>query len=94
MFRAVPLACALVTGACSVVFVDAPPRPCTTSATAPVVDTAIGVLAAIGAVYFATSGRDDAVVAAAVEGTLAAGFGASAYVGFGRIARCRAGGAR
>jgi len=95
MFRAVPFACALAVGGCSAVFVDGPPRPpargsCTRSAGAPIVDTSLGVLSALGAIYFATSGRDDAVIATAVETALAAGFGTSAYVGFRRVGRCRA----
>ena len=59
--------------------------PC--SSVAPIADTAIATLAAIGLVYFATEGDELGVV---VEGALVAGFATSAYVGFRRTARCKA----
>ena len=74
---------------CSFVFTNNPPQ-CTSRSTAPIADTAIAVFAAIGAIYFATSDDDNATLGIVVESGLAAAFGASAYVGYRRVARCRA----
>ena len=80
---------ALLAG-CSFVFVKAPPPPCTTSAVVPIVDTAVTVLAAIGAIYVASTDADTKEIGVAVETGIAAGFATSAYVGFRRIGRCHA----
>ena len=85
--RAVVLA--FVATGCSFVFTGNPPPPCSTSSVAPVADTAIAVLAAIGIVYFATSDDDNATIGVVVESGITLGFGASAYTGFSRVARCR-----
>ena len=76
----------LVTG-CSVAFTSNPPPPCNRSSVAPIADTAIATVAAIGAAYFA---GDDNTLGVVVESGLAVGFATSAYVGYRRVGRCRA----
>lgn len=85
--RAVVLA--FVATGCSFAFTSNPPAPCNTSSVAPIADTAVAVLAAIGIVYFATSDDDNATIGIVVESGLALGFGASAYTGYSRVSRCR-----
>lgn len=72
---------------CSIGFTQNPPPPCSTSSVAPIADTAVATIAAIGAAYFA---GEDNTVGVMVEGGLAVGFAASAYVGYRRVGRCRA----
>jgi hypothetical protein len=87
------VAAALVlASACSFAFTNnrSPPE-CTRDPAAPIADTAIAVVAVVGAVYFATSDDDNATLGVIVDSGLAAGFAASAYVGFRRVTRCRAG---
>jgi hypothetical protein len=79
---------ALATG-CSFVRTSNPPPPCNTSSVAPIVDTAVAVVSAIGIVYFATTDDDNATLGVVVTSGLALGFGASAYTGFPRVSRCR-----
>ena len=79
----------MLASGCSFFFTTNPPQ-CTSRSIAPIADTAIAVLAAVGAVYFATSDDDNATVGVVVESGLVAGFGASAYVGYRRVGRCRA----
>ena len=84
--RAAVLALTVTTG-CSFVFTSNPPPPCNRSSVAPIADTAVATLAAIGAVYFAAT---DETIGAAIEGGMTLAFAASAYTGFQRVGRCRA----
>ena len=93
MLRAV-VVLALASGCSLVLTRDPQPPParagCSTSSIPPVADTAVAVVAALGAVYFATASDDDnATLGAVVEAAIAAGFGASAYAGYRRVGRCR-----
>ena len=85
--RAVVFALAL--SGCSFVLTrDAkPPSTSCGPRAAPIADTAAAVVAAMGALYFATS--DDATTALIVDTTLVIGFAAGAYVGYGRVDQCR-----
>lgn len=89
--RALALAALLATG-CSALFVKGPPPgppACTMSRIVPFVDTAVAVLAAVGALYFVA---DDSVehrsLGVVVEGGIALGFGLGAWSGHGRVSRC------
>ncbi|MBA3819295.1 MAG: hypothetical protein H0X17_10415 [Deltaproteobacteria bacterium] len=79
---------------CSFAFVSGPPSPlpapparasCTIAPLVPIVDTAIAVLTAIGAVYFIT---EDNLLGAGIQTGLALGFGGSAVTGWRRVGRC------
>jgi LPXTG-motif cell wall-anchored protein len=85
MLRAVALLLAL--SGCSFAFTANPPPPCSSSAVAPIADTAAAVVAGLAAVYIATG--DDDNVTAALVGVTAIGAGASAVVGYRRVGRCR-----
>jgi hypothetical protein len=76
----------LAVSGCSFAFTANPPPPCSSSAVAPIADTAAAVVAAIAAVYIAT---DDAPGTASLVGAAALGAGASAYIGHRRVGRCR-----
>lgn len=67
---------------CSFVFTSTKP-PC--SALAPIADTAIATIAAVGIAYFVSEGNE---IGVGVEGAITAGFATSAYVGFSRNSRC------
>lgn len=83
--RAAVLALTVQAG-CSFAFTSSPPPPCTSSAVAPVADTAVATIAAIAAIYFATEGEG---LETAASGGLAVGFGAGAVTGYRRVGRCR-----
>jgi hypothetical protein len=78
---------AFVTTGCSFAFTSNPPPPCSASSVAPIADTAVATLAAIGAIYFLA---EDETIGVAVESGLVLGFGAGAVTGFRRVGRCRA----
>jgi hypothetical protein len=78
---------ALTVTGCSFAFTSNPPPPCNRSSIAPIADTAVATLAAIGTVYFAAT---DEPIGAAIEGGMTLAFAASAYTGFRRVGRCRA----
>ena len=79
----------LVLSGCSFAFTQNPPPPCSSHAYAPIADTATGVVAALAAIYIATTDDDNATATAALVGVTAVGSGASAYVGYRRVSRCR-----
>ncbi len=87
MLRAVALM--LAVSGCSFAFTQNPPPPCASHATAPIADTAAAVVAALSAIYIATTGDDNATATAGVVGTIAIGSAVSAYVGYLRVGRCR-----
>jgi hypothetical protein len=84
--RAAALAFTVSTG-CSFVFTSSPPPPCNSSSVAPIADTALATLAAIGTLYFMT---EDETLGAVATGGLAIGLATSAIVGYQRVGRCRA----
>ncbi len=79
----------LAVSGCSFAFTANPPPPCSTSAVAPIADTATAVVATLGAIYIATGDGDNATAIAALVGVVALGSAVSAYMGYRRVSRCR-----
>ena len=94
----IALCALLLLPGCSLLLVrDAPdhlepgaPRECTSTRVWPVADTAVAVLATVGAFYLLTR-SDDSLdrLGAGIEGALALGFGYSAWRGWRETGQCR-----
>jgi hypothetical protein len=95
MLRGLALTIAIAVSGCSFVLVKAPmpppmaPGDCTDHYVVPAIDAVIATAALVGVIYFAQSDESMRELGMLVEGSLALGFGASAFRGKNKVRSCR-----